>query len=145
MDRLLYIVHKGRENYDRTLQKCSEATGLTKQEVDILLFLEQQHLESRACDIVRRRGLSKAYVSKALSSLLEKGLIKAEICDNDHRYQHIILMPSSNKVLAYMKKQKEKTLQRLTQGISKEDIEIFMKVVEQMALNIEKEGSDIHV
>ena len=44
-----------------------------------------------------------------------------------------------------MKKQKEMTLKNLMSGISREDKDVFIRVIEQMARNIEKEGSDIHV
>ncbi len=145
LDKLIYIVYRGKENYEMTLKQCAQETGLTKQEVDILLFLSRNDSEQRACDIVDHRRLSKSYVSKALSSLARKQLVKVEVDNQDHRYQKILLTEKSKKIISYMISKKEEAISKITSEISPADMQIFMKVVGQMALNIEKEGSNIHV
>ncbi len=138
--KLLYIVKKGREHYNRTLKECAKATGLTKQEVDILLFLENHASCNRACDIVNNRGLSKAYVSKALASLVKKGLVSIETEKDDRRYQHISLSKKSEKVISYVRQRGKDMIFSLTKEIPESDLHVFMQVIEKMVFNIEKEG-----
>ena len=137
--RLLYIANIGKEKYHETLKECSEKLGIARQEVDVLLFLNTHPLYNRACDVVNFRGLSKAYVSKALNSLLQNGFIRMELDSKDRRYQHIILEKKAEEIISYMRMKRRKMFESLIEGIPEEEMNIFFKVAELMIYNLKKE------
>ena len=144
LNGILYLVHKGRENYEQALKKCAEETGLSKQEVEVLFVFYNSNNCKRACDIVSCRGLSKAYVSKALANLTKKGLVTMET-ESDRRYQKILLTDSAFKIVLQIRQAIEESIASLTAGISKEDLKIFMKVIQEMTFNVQKEGKEKNV
>lgn len=142
--KILYIASKGRERYYKTLEECSKEKGISKQEIDVLIFLEE-HTSDCACDVVNERGLSKSYVSKALSKLQQDGFIKVEKDSFDKRYQHIILDKKAKDILIYMKKKQKKMIAELTKDIEDEDLEVFFKVISQMISNLKIKESEKNV
>lgn len=142
--KILYIASKGRERYYKILEECSKEKGISKQEIDVLIFLEE-HTSDCACDVVNERGLSKSYVSKALSKLQQDGFIKVEKDSFDRRYQHIILDKKAKDILIYMKKKQKKMIAELTKDIKDEDLEVFFKVISQMIFNLKIKESEKNV
>ncbi len=140
--KILYIAKKGREGYDHAIEQCAKKLGISKQEVDVLLFLEYHESCDRACDMVEDRGFSKAYVSKAISRLIEKGLVSVETDKKDRRYQHVILNEESKKIISDMKCIEQEASQKLMEGVSKEELKNFMNVIEKMVSNIKKDRSE---
>lgn len=137
--KLLYIASIGKEKYQETLKICSEKLGIAKQEVEVLLFLNTHPLYNRACDIVNFRGFSKAYVSKALNSLLQNGFIRMEMDSKDRRYQHIILDKKADNIISYMQMKRKEMFELLIEGIPEEDMAVFIRVAELMIYNLRKE------
>lgn len=133
--KILYIAAKGRERYYKTLEMCSKEMGISKQEIDVLIFLDE-HSSDCACDVVNERGLSKSYVSKAIAKLQRDGFITIVKDSNDRRYQHITLEEKAKEILTYMKKKQKKMLSELTKDISEEDLGVFFKVITQMISNL---------
>lgn len=142
--KILYIAAKGRERYYKTLEECSKEKGISKQEIDILLFLEA-HSSNCACDVVNERGLSKAYVSKAISELQKNGLIIVEPDSNDRRYQHIAIDEKARTIIDYMKAKQKKMIDDLTKNISEEDLAVFLSVTTQMISNLKIKESEKNV
>lgn len=139
--KILYIAKKGRERYYKTLEECSKEKGISKQEIDVLLFLDANSFNC-ACDIVNERGLSKAYVSKAISKLQEDYLITIQTDSSDRRYQHIELTENGKNIIAYMREKQKKLIKDLSGNISEEDFAAFLKVADQMISNLKIKGSE---
>ena len=58
-----------RRQYAHMLEQVSSPWGLTRAEMDVLLFLENNPDLDRAADIVELRGLTKSHVSIAVKTL----------------------------------------------------------------------------
>lgn len=144
MGKILYIASKGRERYYKTLKECSKEKGISKQEIDVLLFLDI-HSSDCACDVVSERGLSKAYVSKAISELQKDHLITVKTDLNDRRYQHIILEKGAREIIDYMREKQKKMIKELTSGIPDQDLAIFFDVATQMISNLKIKESEKNV
>lgn len=144
MGKILYIASKGKEQYYKTLKECSKEMGMSKQEIDVLLFLDINS-SNHACDIVNERGLSKSYVSKAVSELQKNGFITIKTDSNDRRYQHIVLEEKAKKIVSYMKKKHKKMILELTKNIPNDDLAIFLKVADQMISNLKIKESEKNV
>lgn len=142
--KILYIASKGRERYYKTLEECSRKKGISKQEIDVLVFLDVNSLNC-ACDVVNGRGLSKAYVSKAISKLQKAHFITVTKDLTDKRYQHIELTDDAKEILSYMKEKQKKLITDLTRGIPKKDLGVFLKVADQMISNLKIKESEKNV
>jgi len=142
--KILYIASKGRERYYKTLEACSLEKGISKQELDVLVFLDQ-HSNNCACDVVNERGLSKSYVSKAIFKLQQDGFITVTRDTQDRRYQHITLNDKAKDIISYMKEKQKKMFSELTKDINEEDLEVFFKVVSQMISNLKIKESEKNV
>ena len=70
------ILGMAKKGYSKLLAPICEEYGLTRNELDVLLFLHNNPEYDRAVDIVNNRGLSKSHVSLSISGLEEKGLLK---------------------------------------------------------------------
>lgn len=142
--KILYIATKGRDRYYKTLETCSKEKGISKQEIDVLLFLDANPSPC-ARDIVNERGLSKSYVSKAISKLQKDHFITVQTDSSDRRYQHIELTESAKEIISYMKEKQKKMIKDLSANIPKEDFAVFLRVANQMISNLKIKESEKNV
>ena len=68
---------------------------LTRNELDVLLFLANNPEFDRAVDIVNNRGLSKSHVSLSISNLERRGVLERIDDPDDRRTVHLRLLPQS--------------------------------------------------
>lgn len=78
-----------RKQYARMLEQVSDPWGLTRAEMDVLMFLANNPTLDRAADIVELRGLTKSHVSIAVKALCERGLLETRQDENDRRVIHL--------------------------------------------------------
>ncbi len=77
--------------YYLQLDPVCTAYGLTKNEVDVLLFLANNAPYDTAKDIVELRGLSKSQVCKSVDGLSARGFLSACHDEKDRRCIHLSL------------------------------------------------------
>ena len=80
---------KAQKGYARLMDPICKKWDLTRNELDVLLFLANNPEFDRAVDIVNNRGLSKSHVSLSISNLERRGFLE-RIDDPDDR-----LLPDS--------------------------------------------------
>lgn len=134
--KLLSFMKKTKISFEKEILITASKLGISKSEADILLFLSNDIKYNRGCDIVEFRGFSKAYVSKAVGRLLNKGYISFEKDVKDRRYQHIILNESSKPIIDELKKVEKKVFRSLWKGITDEEKKTFYLVIEKMTKNV---------
>lgn len=138
MDKLLYLFKKSRNECEEKLEFCAKECGINKDEAFLLLFFGLHPHLNKACDAVNVRGFSKAYVSKAIDSLIKRGYVKVEVNEKDRRYQHIIMTDEVKPILEKLQVIHDEMMNNLKDGITDEEFENFFKVVEKIMKNIEK-------
>ena len=138
ISNILYnMKHIGDLYYDLS-SKAAKECNLTKPEADILLFIKNNPEFNTAKDIVKLRGFSKAYVSKAVEPLLDKELIKIEVDKEDRRCQHLSLTEKADPLLDILLKMQSDFIDIITEGIAKQDIKTYMYVMDQISYNSKK-------
>ncbi len=135
-DKIMLFLKKNKIAFDFELEKVATNNKISKQEAQVLLFLSHNYKTNRGCDIVEFRGFSKAFVSKAVKKLLERGYITFENDAKDRRYQHIIVNASAKNIIAELKQAEERVLQKLWNGISVKEKENFYAVIDKMIKNL---------
>lgn len=123
------------EFYNKLATKAAEEAGITRPEGDILIFLRNNPEHNSAKDIVKLKGVSKAYVSKAVEPLLQKGLIEIEVDATDRRCQHLTLTEKAAPIVDIFHEMQKDFINKLTSGIDPEELNIHWKVTTQFSQN----------
>lgn len=108
-------------------------------ELDILVFLSREKERNTAKEIMHKKHLSKAHISKSIDNMRVRGFIK--ICEDkeDHRILHIILTQKSEEVVKKAEKIYENCRQIIQKNITPEELRVVNSVIEKMNYNINKE------
>lgn len=133
----IYVSHALVKQFKKYVCKDLKGYGLTPAEIDIITFLINQPPEiNTAKDIVIRRGLSKALVSKSVNSLVEKGLLSLTPDEKDRRLVHLKLTSNADEIISIALKSKEAFYVEITKSIEDAHMEIFKNVNEILLENI---------
>lgn len=87
-------------------------------------------------DLEELFNMRRSTISGILRNMEKNNLIKRINSPKDARIKQIILTESSKNIGNTMKRQREMYEKKLKQNISKEDLEIFYKVIDQIKENI---------
>lgn len=82
--------------------------------------------------------LTRATVSSVLGTLEKYNIIERAIADKDTRTKKIVLTSKAKEFYDYGKEKMIKLESQVTEGITKEESEVFFKVVEKMKNNLER-------
>lgn len=123
--------------YGKALEPVCREYGLTRNELDVLLFLHNNPGFHRAADIVRLRGIAKSHVSLSVSALERRGLIARQFAPADRRTAHLALTESGLAIARSGRATQECFFRSLFAGISREELELWQTLVERVQNNIE--------
>ena len=133
------------KSYSKQLEPVCQEWNLTRNELDILLFLYNNPEYTRAADIVSRRGIAKSHVSLSVTSLEEKGLLQRRFSEQDRRAAHLELLEQGRTIAAQAREKQQIYLTMLYQGITEEEFEIWRNITKKIRENIKnianKKGS----
>lgn len=133
-----------KRSYSRILEPICQQWKLTRNELDILLFLFNNPKYDRAADIVSRRGLSKSHVSLGVASLEEKGLLRRRFSRQDRRTAHLEPTEQGRIAAAQAREEQMRYFSDLYRGISPEEFEIWRNIMQKIRDNIKNlEKTDV--
>mgnify|MGYP002515251219 CR=1 FL=1 len=135
------IMAKAQKGYARLLAPICKRYDLTRNELDVLLFLYNNPEYDRAVDIVNNRGLSKSHVSLSISGLEEKGLLLRVENPLDKRTVHLKLTEKALPIAEAGAMAQRRFFSYLHQGVSQEQIDMmidFARKVNENVRNIEE-------
>ena len=124
------------------MQTCAQAvqdTALTQNEIDVLLFLHKYKTVDTAKEIAQYRCMSKSLVCKSVDALTARGYLEVVQDKDDRRYFHLKLSGQGMKMAQKLQEARETFLQVLQQGISQEEMEVFLSVLAKIRGNARKE------
>lgn len=127
----------------KLIEKKSEPViqkyGLRPVELDILLFLGKEGAGDTARDIMNRRHISKAHISKSVDNLKQGGFIRLSEDSSDHRVNHIEMTDLARDAVAEATAIYIECLRIMYSGISEEDHDVVKRVIRTITENINKE------
>lgn len=124
---------------EKKMLPIAEKNDVKCVDLEILFFLAKNRYVDTAKEIRKKKHLSKAYVSKSLENLYEKGFIKVREDEKDHRLIHISLKKKSFKVVDEVALVYEECRKIAQKDISAEKMEIMKEVFCKMNQNLEEE------
>ena len=133
----------GEQNAVKTLysefvsQVCAKY-GLTRIELDILLFLANNTRYDTATDIVEVRFLAKSQVSAAIKNLEARGCLRREYQLENRKTAHLRLCDPAQPMIAAGRSAQEQFGAALLDGFTPEELEHMQRSMERIRKNVEK-------
>lgn len=129
---------KAKKSYDKLLEPVCKQWGLTRNELDVLLFLYNNPRFDRAADIVSRRGIAKSHVSLSVANLESGGLLKRRFEPADRRTAHLELTEQGRHIAQEGRETQQRFFSALYAGISGEEFAVWKAITQKVCGNIEK-------
>ncbi len=126
----------GRAAYLRCVEQAAKPLGLSRTEMDILLFLANHPQFDTATDIVEKRRLSKAHVSLSLRSLRERGYLTAAYLQGNHRTMRLRLTEMAAPAVQAGQAAQRRFWARLTRDFTPEELRQLQSMLARMAQNL---------
>ena len=135
---LLLHGQKLKRAYDSVFRPVMARHGLTRNEVDVLLFLANNSGCETAGAICRMRGLKPAIVSFHIDRLVGEGFLQRQPVPGDRRKTALVLTEKAAPVIEQGRRLQKSFADRLTEGLRAEDLAHFRRCVAAFERNIER-------
>lgn len=124
--------------YSKCVEDVCIKHGITRMELDILLFLANNPCFDTATDIVEVRYLSKSQVSSSVKTLKERGYIRREYTENNKKTAHLRICEAAGAVVADGQRAQERFAAILLQGLSEEERVCIRRCFDHICRNIDR-------
>lgn len=129
-------LQKMQKLYGELLAPVCEKWDLTRNELDVLLFLYNNPRFDRAADIVTYRGIAKSHVSISVASLERRGYLRRTADTRDRRAVRLELTAQALPAAQAGKAAQQALGQRLLRGLSEEECALLRQLGEKLRRNI---------
>lgn len=124
--------------YEMKVSGVCEKYQLRQLEYDILMFIYNNPEYNTAANIVRIRKSTKSHVSISLKVLEDRGFIERRVDKDNKKHVTIHLLQLANKVIEDGKWAQKEFAQDMFEGLSEEEIKVFMNVFQKVYENAER-------
>jgi len=125
-----------KKSYNTILAPVCTKWEITRNELDVLLFLRNNPRYDRATDIVTYRGIAKSHVSMSVANLESKGLLARKFDKADRRTVHLVLTEQGNDIAREAGQYQSQFFSALYQGVTEEEFALWGRVTEKVCNNI---------
>lgn len=126
-----------KKRYAQMQEPLCNAHGLTKTELDVLLFLFNNPDLDRAADIVLVRQITKSHVSMSVSSLEQRGLVFRVFDPEDRRTAHLKLTEAALPIVREASRIQQEFFSRIFAGLSEEELSFWRAILDKVCRNIQ--------
>ena len=137
IEEFLRLSNRLREYYGKQIKDRFSEYTFSPNEISILILLQNNNSITTSTQLRVVLGVSKALVSRSVTSLEQKGLITIKEDSNDKRISHIELTENAIPVLERISIEIEKINQVLFKDIPTKDIQCMIETMNKMNKKIE--------
>jgi len=134
----LYYVRLIKRLHEDTLAAAAKRLGLTLPEADVLCFLRENPEFDTARDVALYRGVSRAYVSKAVESLASKGYLAIRPDGEDRRFQRLAITERAAGAAEALHEAQFGFYGRVTEGLTEGEMAVLLSLIKKCAVNVER-------
>ncbi len=131
----LLLTQRMKKLYAAMCEPVCALHALTRLELDIMLFLENNPELDTASDIVEVRMISKSHVSTTVESLIAKGLLSRQDDRCDRRRVRLKLTARADAILADARDMQASFAKRLFKGLDEGERALLGSLVNRMLDN----------
>lgn len=135
---LLLLGQQLKHRYGALCRDVEAAYGLTRNEIDVLLFLSNNPGYDTARDVVELRGLSKSHVCKSVDALTRRGWLEGTQDPRDRRCIHLRLRPAAGEAVEAARQVQAQFLARLYDGVTDEERAMLGGILAKIADNLRR-------
>ena len=128
---------RAQKGYARLLEPICKQWDLTRNELDVMLFLANNPDYDRAVDIVTHRGLAKSHVSMSVTNLESRGLLERIPDPSDRRTVHLKLTEKAREITDVGCRRQQQFMDYLHQGVTREQLELMKMFAQRVYENIQ--------
>lgn len=132
------IFFLARRAYGAAMEPVCAKHGITRMELDILLFLANNPQMDTAADLVEARGLSKSHVSVSVADLTARGLLARSHRAGNRKSLHLTIQPGAAEIVADGQSVQRQMHAVLTGGFSPEELEFLKGLSDRIVENLRK-------
>ena len=122
--------------YGQRIQPVCEAYGLTRMEMDILLFLANNPAFDTARDIVERKQFTKSHVSASVAELERRGYLRGEFREGNRKTVHQALCPGAEPAVRAGQAAQREVLTAMFMGFTEEERMRMGQTISRIVSNI---------
>lgn len=137
-EQILLGIKDAKTLYERQLDPLLERNGLSKLQIDVLLFLYNNPEHDTAQSVCSLRGLAKSNVSKGVDGLVRLGLLERRTDPDNRRTVRLKLTDKALPVVREGAACQDKFFRQLLQGISPAEMETVQRLFSQIHENVRK-------
>ena len=128
---------RAQKGYARLLEPICKKWDLTRNELDVMLFLANNPDFDRAVDVVQNRGLAKSHVSMSVANLESRGLLERIPDPADRRTVHLKLTDKGQEIADVGCRRQKQFLDYLHQGVTQEQLDMMRLFAQRVYENIQ--------
>lgn len=132
-----YLGVKIRKSIESYMKRLSDEYGIKHPELHVLFVLDYSGVDT-ATDVVNEMGVSRAFVSKAVDSLVKHGFVETEQDKDDRRIVHIRKTEEADKLLQEVENARGYLVEALLKGVSDEELKMFNATMKKIVKNAEE-------
>lgn len=135
---LLLLGQQLKHRYGALCRDVEAAYGLTRNEIDVLLFLANNPGYDTARDVVELRGLSKSHVCKSVDALTRRGWLEGAQDPRDRRCVHLRLLPAAGEAVEAARRVQAEFMALLYDGVTGEERAMLGGILAKIADNLRR-------
>jgi MarR family transcriptional regulator for hemolysin len=132
------VTQRAKKQYTLAVEPVCRKWNLTKNELDVMLFLYNNPEYDRAADIVALRGMTKSHVSLSVTNLENRGLLKRQEDPEDRRAVHLILSEEGHAIAEEGRECQLRFFGSLFEGLSREELLQLQSLMDRIRNNIDR-------
>lgn len=123
--------------YNKCVGQTCQRHGITRMELDILLFLANNPSFDTAAEIVELRRLSKSQVSASVKLLEQRGFLHREYAQGNRKTVHLKLYSAAEPIIRDGKAAQERFFSVMLEGFSPSEIKAMESFNQRIRNNID--------
>ncbi len=127
---------RARKGYSRAMDPICQQWDLTRNELDVILFLHNNPGYDRASDVATHRGMAKSHVSLSVTTLEAKGLLRRRMDPEDRRAVHLELIGDAVDIACQGRAAQRGFFEKIYAGLTVEEIGVWTRIAEKISKNI---------
>ena len=124
--------------YEMKVSGVCEKYQLRQMENNLLMFIYTKHAYNTHADILRIRKTTKSPVSTSLKVLKDRGFIERRVDKDNKKHVTLHLLQLANEVIEDGIWAQKEFAQDMFEGLSEEEIKVFMSVFQKVYDNAER-------
>lgn len=132
------ITGMARKLYGRFLEPLCRKWDLTRNELDVLLYLHNHPGKDRAVDVSEGRGMAKSHVSQSVAGLESRGLLLRQYDPADRRTAHLVLTDQARAIAREGKQIQLDFFDTIHRDVTPQESALLSRIVRKVCDNIDQ-------